>query len=208
MDGDQEVWRPVVGFEGRYIVSNFGRVRSVDGYGRKPARLLKIKKSYRGYMCIDLYDGRGGHKKLVHRLVAEAFIENPDKCPQVNHKDCNKENNHADNLEWCTASQNIRHAADNGLREYTHDAIKKALVAAQPKLREYRKRVRKTVIAESIKTGETAEYESINAAARGTDASPSNVLRVLTGEYKQTNGYRYRYKEETDGNKSYDQSRT
>lgn len=102
----EEVWRPVKGYEGRYEVSNLGRVKRLeyvvkckDGKSRVYAeRILKISyDGYKGYLGVSL----NGRRKKLHRLVAETFIPNPGNKPIVNHKDENKLNNKADNLEWC-----------------------------------------------------------------------------------------------------------
>ena len=102
----KEYWKPVVGYEGHYQVSNFGRVKSIK-FGKE--RILKPKKNKFGYLCINLYKNNIKKEYKVHRLVAEAFIDNPDNLPQVNHRDENKLNNNADNLEWCTHEYNINY---------------------------------------------------------------------------------------------------
>jgi hypothetical protein len=99
----QEVWQPVVGYEGRYEVSDTGRVKGPRG-PRKPIFHTN------GYVRVGLWH-RGTNKLFyIHRLVATHFIPNPNQCPQVNHKDGNKINNLVSNLEWCTASENVIHA--------------------------------------------------------------------------------------------------
>ena len=92
-----EEWRAVVGYEGKYEVSNLGQVRS-----RKLHTDLVLKQYPGTYKSIYLHK-QGRHYKLIHRLVAEAFIPNPDNKPQVNHIDGNKLNNNVSNLEWVTA---------------------------------------------------------------------------------------------------------
>lgn len=105
----KEVWKDIPNYEGLYQVSNLGRVKSF----RKSTKhywqdeyILKPTTSENGYCNVTLYDKTVRHKFLVHRLVAEAFIPNPDNLPQINHKDENPMNNAASNLEWCTAQYN------------------------------------------------------------------------------------------------------
>lgn len=101
-----ENWKPVVGYEGLYEVSNKGRVKSLHYYGGNRQIVMSQSKRPDGYMHIGLSKNGKCKHFVVHRLVAMAFIENPDNLEMVNHKDENKENNNADNLEWCTRSYN------------------------------------------------------------------------------------------------------
>lgn len=104
-----EVWKDVVGYEGRYEVSNLGNVRSILG-GRRLGTVLRQAPVDVGYYRVSLCDTRGIRHKRVHRLVAEAFIENPDNKPCVNHLDGVIDNNNLTNLEWCTYSENMKHS--------------------------------------------------------------------------------------------------
>lgn len=102
MENNKEIWKNIAGFEG-YQVSNFGRVKSF--YGKKE-RILKAGLRSNGYLNVILC--KNGKMKcfLIHRLVANAFIDNPDNLPVINHIDENKQNNQVSNLEWCTYSYN------------------------------------------------------------------------------------------------------
>lgn len=118
-----EIWKPVVGYEGLYEVSNTGKVRSLEritSVGRRG--IGKELRQYIlpcGYLDVSLSnEGKIRHKR-VHRLVADAFCENPDGKDEVNHKDGNKQNNAACNLEWCTKSENMIHAYQKGLQTKT-----------------------------------------------------------------------------------------
>ena len=116
----EEVALPVVGFEEYYEVSSLGRV----------SNYRKIMTAYvinSGYEVIDFRINNNRHKRLVHRIVAEAFIPNPECKKEVNHKDGNKRNNAVDNLEWVTSSENKQHAINTGLREYNNPTVGKKL---------------------------------------------------------------------------------
>lgn len=102
-------WKPVKDYEGIYEVSSAGEVRRVS-------YLLKPSNSHYGYPQLTLTKGGKNQNKPLHRIVAEAFHENPEDKPTVNHKDGNKQNPHKDNLEWATHSENSLHAVRTGLR--------------------------------------------------------------------------------------------
>lgn len=104
---NNEKWKPVVGYEGLYEVSNFGRINSVKRNSTKGG--IRKQKERHGYLAVELC--KDGVRKTydVHRLVAIAFIDNPESLPQVNHKDENRKNNYAENLEWCSCKQNINY---------------------------------------------------------------------------------------------------
>lgn len=105
---DKEIWRDVVGYEGLYKVSNFGRIKSLPRNGTvKYERLLRQKVSNKGYCTVALSKHNKTKYKMVHRLVAEAFLDNPKGLPLINHKDENKLNNYVGNLEWCDAQYNM-----------------------------------------------------------------------------------------------------
>ena len=105
-----EVWKDIEDYKGLYQVSNLGRVRSldrIDALGRlRKGKVLAYGLSGGGYLQVGLHRDGKVEQKLVHRLVSEAFLPNPDNLPQVNHKDEDKANNQVENLEWCTALYN------------------------------------------------------------------------------------------------------
>lgn len=122
---EQEIWKDIKEYEGIYQVSNIGRVRSLDRIniyknGTKRFEKGKIKvlsKNKLGYVQIILNKENKRCSRRVHRLVAQAFIPNPNRYEEINHIDGNKLNNNATNLEWCNRKQNVRHAINKGLRK-------------------------------------------------------------------------------------------
>ena len=125
-----EQWKPVEGFED-YAVSNFGRVKSLK-YGKE--KIMKPKKDRGGYLYIGLRKD-GKHKFFkVHRLVAEAFIPNPNNLSQVNHKDENKTNNVVSNIEWCSSKYNNNYGTRNermAASMTNHPALSKPVEASK-----------------------------------------------------------------------------
>jgi hypothetical protein len=110
-DSMKEEWKPIEGTNELYEVSNSGKVRTL----RRRPRLLTLTKQPSGYLYAMIeIDGKQCNRR-VHRLVAQAFIPNPEGLTEINHKDGNKENNHVTNLEWSTRSHNMKHAAAAGL---------------------------------------------------------------------------------------------
>ena len=109
-----EEWRPIVGFEGLYEVSNTGQVRNCRG------KLLRPGLNHNGYLKCVLCK-KGKTKTIyIHRLVAQAFLSNPDNLPQVNHKDEDKTNNSVDNLEWCDSKYNVNYGSAQDKRVKTN----------------------------------------------------------------------------------------
>lgn len=117
-----ERWKDVEEFEGLYQVSNLGRVRSCNRYTPHWAggqllikgRILKQAATHEGYLRVNCCKNCKGYTRSVHRLVAKAFLPNPENLPQVNHKDCNPRNNNCENLEWCTLSYNVKYSHKHG----------------------------------------------------------------------------------------------
>ena len=169
-----EVWKDVSGYEGYYQVSNKGNVYSVeriDSRGQKcGGRTLKPRYDKDGYLIVTLYKNGAEKKKRVHRLVTEVFIPNPNGLPQVNHKDEIKDNNNAENLEWCTSAYNVNHGTRN-------------------------ERVSKKVRAINVETGEVLTFKSITEAGRNGYAK-GHVSEACRGVYYGGNlykGYKWSY---------------
>lgn len=115
-----EIWKDIAGYDGKYQVSNYGNVRSFSKW--KNGGFLKPGIGTTGYLFVNLVqDGRKTtNTKVIHRLVANAFLPNSDGLAEVNHIDGNKQNNNVDNLEWVSRHENIRHAIEHGLIKYKY----------------------------------------------------------------------------------------
>lgn len=187
MTDEQEQWKPVLGFEGLYEVSNYGSVRSLGimfraGYGQlvpKYGRVLAKIKMPNGYLKAHMWRNKKGLLKSIHRIVAEAFIPNPDNKPFVNHINGNKSDNRIQNLEWCTARENSIHARSLGLIARRPVEVPSAF---------------KAVLQTDLNGNVICEYESIKAAASVTGIPNSNIVACLKGRIRRTRTYRWKYK--------------
>ncbi len=171
-----EMWKPIEGFEGRYEVSNLGRIKSLNYNHTGKEGFLKQKPlcEKKKYLVITLYDDEGRKKNYyTHILVAKAFIPNPLGLPEVNHKDENHMNPAADNLEWMTHADNIRYGT--GIER---GAAKR------------RKPVR------CIELDQT--YESVSAAAAAFGVSRASICKCAKGNQKTCCGYHWEYVEEDE----------
>lgn len=102
---EKEIWKFIQGFE-NYLISNFGRVKNLSYNSMNKEQILKPMKNTSGYLYISLYKNGIRKNFLIHKLVAEYFLDNPLNLPEINHKDENKLNNHVDNIEYCDRKYN------------------------------------------------------------------------------------------------------
>ena len=170
-----EIWRKIEGYEGLYEVSNLGQVRS---FYSGEAKVLKPSIDKDGYLKVNLYKNKKLYRKLIHRLVATAFIPNLDNKPQVNHIDGNKQNNAVSNLEWCTRIENIQHSWETGLRN--EETKKKMSEANKGKLAGEKNPKSRKVIC--ITTGET--FNCIREAEEKYNIAHQNISKCCKGKYK------------------------
>lgn len=171
-----EEWRDVVGYEGLYQVSDQGRVKSLertDSWGRTvKERILKPNVVGGGYLRVVLYAGGKTRMFFVHRLVCQAFHENPDNKPQVNHVNEDKTDNRACNLEWCTRKENCNHGTRNT----------RAAKALSKPVGQY------TLDGDLVKV-----WPSVIEAQRQTEFSQGHISEVANGKRKTAHGFRWKY---------------
>lgn len=177
--------RPVVGYEGIYEVSRDGEVFRVAKCSNTWAgRKLKPKPDKDGYLQVVLSHNNVQKTYFVHRIVAEAFLANPDKLPQVNHLNGIKTDNRADNLEWCDNSCQQLHAIHVLGRVPGRKGKPKPEGSGRPK---------RPVRGTNIKTGEIVAMESISSAARFANGSNGDICNACQGKHKTAYGYRWEY---------------
>lgn len=164
---EEEEWRTIPGNE-KYEVSNLAQIRKI-----KTKRILKKYITKAGYERVGLYLQNRQKQHLVHRLVALAFILNPNDFPEVNHKDTNKINNRVENLEWATRSMNIKHTYETG-----------------------RKGNNKRAVWRRDSKGEVTYFDSITEAAEVVGCTNGNIVHCLSGKSNTAAGFEWGYVEE------------
>lgn len=178
----KEIWKNIVGFEGRYQISNFGRVKSLsrrvncplNGHRTIGERVLKLNLNTGGYKIVSLGASGNGNStmRLVHRLVASGFIPNPNNKPCVNHLDGNKSNNHFSNLEWVTYSEN---------EIYSYSRLGKHAWNRKP-------------VGQYLNNTRIATFESVAKAAKAFGRRSShNIHLACNGKQNKAYGYEWKY---------------
>lgn len=173
------------------IYSHFKRYDKQWIILKEPYRKLKFNKNKKGYLKVCLGIGNNKHKTIsVHRLVGLAFIPNPENKPQINHIDCNKENNNVENLEWVTNQENHKHKCDNGLN-VVNSGEKHYM-----KLRGYKEgdhHCCKKVYQYDLEGNFIASYKSVTLASKAIGINYTNIVKVCTGKTKTAGGYKWKY---------------
>lgn len=181
-------WRRIDTVEGNFEVSDTGLVRNaVTG------NVFKCRVTKNGYKMAHFTANRKQWLKYVHRLVALAFIPNPENKPFVNHIDGDKTNNNVSNLEWVTPKENSLHAYRTGLNS---DAVAKMIEGNKKRSPEsFHEGAKKARLktAKAVVRNDGVVYPSIHAAAEDIGSTPGNVHNTLSGRYKTTAGYSFSY---------------
>lgn len=174
-----EVWRDIQGYEGLYMVSSYGRVRGISNKLGRKTGFMVLGRRHDGYIKVRLCKNSVAVDYNVHRLVAIAFIPNPENLPQVNHKDEDKANNHVENLEWCDAKYNNNYG--------TKKARFRATRLNDP-------RTSKPVLKFTLKGKFVAEYPSVREAGRANGFLHGNIKNCYRGKVATAYKFVWRFK--------------
>lgn len=178
---DQEIWKDVKGYEGLYLVSNFGRIKRLPLGKQYPSRQthnnirkLAIKN---GYYVVNLSKNGVVKYCFVHRLVAIAFLPNPDNLPFINHKDETRTNNRVENLEWCTHQYNVNYGTAR-----IRQSISRANNPNEPAIRKLVGEKNSRAVRQYTPNGEfVAEYKSMTEASQKTGIHITSIIRHCKG---------------------------
>lgn len=179
---NNEIWKDIKGYEGIYQISSFGRVISLNFNQKKSKGFLKVILNRR-YPYVDLSKNNIVKHKSIHRLVAEAFLENKEGKPTVNHKDGNKLNSNLDNLEWATYSENNKHAHFTGLNKISD---KCRMINGERSSKSGQK-----VFKYSLEGVFICDYPSQSEAARQNNIHQSNISMCVLGKIDNFMGFKW-----------------
>ena len=179
-----EKWKDVVGYEGIYQVSLQGRVKSINHKNHRGnmiyGRMLKLKRESNGYLRVNLVKDGRSKQHSVHRLVAKAFIPNPQNLETVNHKDEDKTNNAVSNLEWLSIGDNIRYGT--GIKRSLQNRDFKKMGEKVSLTKKLRGQTR-PIIQYDLNMNELARYDSIQDAARANKIDNTGISIALHHRY-------------------------
>lgn len=202
-----EIWKDIPEYEGLYQVSNFGRVKSLSRIiiykdGRKrtfPEKILKPRKGGNNdYLYVSLWRNSKEKNRFIHCLVAKCFLQPIEGKDIVNHKDENKQNNHAKNLEWCTQLYNVHYG--NGIEKNRNKHKgKKATEETRKKMSEQRKgkpkyKIRIPIVQLDLQGNFIKEYDSATQANKELNLYESGITKCCKGKQNQCGGYKWVYK--------------
>lgn len=180
----EEIWKDIDGCNGVYQISNMGNVKSLNYMNHGIEKILKPKKNNKGYLWVEIRKNGEIGNFLVHRLVAMAFIKNPNNYPVVNHKDENTLNNNIDNLEWCTKSYNVRYSLERHPERKRRDNIRES--------EKYRRHKKKLLMIDN--EGKVVNtFESVCSYCKETNRNSWSIIECCNGNRKTAYGYKWKF---------------
>lgn len=179
----EEIWKDVVGSNGLYMVSNYGNVKSLHYRGGNHEKILTPKKNNSGRLWVEITIKGKKKEMLIHRLVAYAFLENPNGYTEINHIDENPLNNHVDNLEWCNHKYNVKCFCDN------HPDHSKNRRSTE----KYKKRLSIPVMQLTANGEVIRIWKNSREVQLETNMSDWSISECCRGKRKTAYGYIWRY---------------
>lgn len=176
MEEFKEEWRPVVGYEGLYEVSNLGNVDSLNFHREGRRHRIKVRVNFFGYAYVMLNKDKQQRPYFLHRIIAMAFVPNPNNYPIINHKDENPLNNNIENLEWVTYKYNTNYGT----------CIKRRS-----------EKKKKPVIQMTLDGEFIARYNSVKEAAANINCRPSSITCACRGRLKKCQGFLWKFEKES-----------
>lgn len=188
----EEIWKDIKEYENLYMISSYGRIKSVDKYDRLgrfwKGKILILYKHSNGYLSVGLTKGGKTKKYWIHRLVAETFLDNPNNLPCVNHKDENPLNNNVSNLEFCTYEYNNNYGTRN---KRLSDSLKGHSVSEET--RKKMSKIKNKTILQFNKDGDfIKEWKSVNEAEETLGIW--HISSCATGKRETAGGFKWSYK--------------
>jgi hypothetical protein len=161
------IWKPIIGYENYYEISNFGEIRSIQNKSKK---IIKPYITNRGYLRIRLFKNKIRTAFTIHRLVGINFIPNTENKSYINHIDGNKQNNNVSNLEWVTHSENEKHASENNLKNS------------------------KSIIQYDLNGNKINEFNSIKNASIMTGIHKCGISKCCNNKMKTSGNFKWKFK--------------
>ena len=202
-----EIWKDIKGYEGKYQISNMGRFKSLNYRRTGKEKILEGYPDKDGYLFVQLWKDGKGKNCRINRLVAQAFLENPQNLPEVNHKDEDKTNNRVENLEWCSKLYNIKYgtgikrsAEKRRGKKKSEEHIKKISekLKGRKQSEEHIKKRSKPVFSVDKESGLIVWWKSIAEAERCTGIACQNICACCKGKAKSAGGHYWLYADEDD----------
>jgi len=206
----QEIWKTIEGYE-NYEISNLGRVKSLGNNKTRKEKILKPVKDRKGYLVVSLCQNGSMKTCKIHRLVAQAFIPNPENKPQVNHKNEIKTDNRAENLEYCTAKENLNYGTHNERvakalkgRKQSQEHIEKRVKAKKGRKlsQEHIEKLSIAIVQMDLQGNFIAVHQSSRQIERDLGFDNGYIIKCCKGKLKTAYKFKWEYLSEWEKRKA------